>query len=317
MERSLICINTCNRLNEVKKYIIPYLQFVHNDPQFHFILSLDGKSDDYMEFCNEYSIPLIFSEEREGVGLSKNRVLQKFPDFDYYFFIEDDIELFNADIFNIHIQLFKETGIHHFGYGLRSYDHVVPTAIGEVTCGWKGGAQFNFFTQTGIRKCGGWHTYFARYKRFGHTEHSYRFYFNELNPRPFCVYKNINKLLIFHDPPHVTNVEIETNKNELIKEEQDMIDQKQTFVPVAILSAITFNDKNIDCSEVSKQILEADKYFFLTKQEKRKTLSHYYFYLFFEHSTNFLKRTRYFVYSLFLDPTSNQIKHYLKHGQRI
>ena len=50
----------------------------------------------------------------EGVGVSKNRALEAFPDLDYYFFLEDDAELTNGVVFPAHVDLFKASGIHHF-----------------------------------------------------------------------------------------------------------------------------------------------------------------------------------------------------------
>ena len=47
-------------------------------------------------------------------GSSKNRVLERFPDFDYYFFLEDDVELVDERVFPAHVELSRATGIHHF-----------------------------------------------------------------------------------------------------------------------------------------------------------------------------------------------------------
>ena len=64
MKKSLICITTCNRLSEVKKYIWDYLRFINSNKEFHFVLALDGNDQSYIDFCHEFEIGRASCRER-------------------------------------------------------------------------------------------------------------------------------------------------------------------------------------------------------------------------------------------------------------
>src|SRR5262249_55819252 len=151
----------------------------HGDPDFSLLLSVDGPDDSYRGFCKLWDLPMLYSAEREGVGVSKNRVLDRFPDFNYYFFIEDDVELVDPSAFRAQIEVAVASGIHHFSLfearGIRKPQSESSVAGRRVVHAGFGGADFNFFTREGLQRVGGWHPVFARYRRGGHTEHSYRF----------------------------------------------------------------------------------------------------------------------------------------------
>lgn len=304
--KSLICITTCKRINELKKSILPYIHFCHQSNDYHFLISLDGTEKEYLDFCEKYDIPLLYSEEREGVGLSKNRVLTNFSDYRYYFFIEDDVELYDSKVFDIHIELHKETGIHHFGCGARKIKETLNTKLGIVDCSMFGGAHFNFFTNESLKICGGWHTAFSKYKRYGHTEHSYRFYYNSLNPAPFCVFNKLNDFIILNDPPHVVNIQISHNENQLIEEEQKMIDSRQNYFPITTLSKFEFNNKNISVNLLNPD-LKKQRYYLLRGINKIKARGN-----FFLHKFNISKNPLFLLLSAILYPNNNALKHYLK-----
>src|SRR5690554_3333324 len=203
--KALITITTCNRLSEVKKYIWEYLSFVNANQDFHFVLALDGKEQSYIDFCDKYAIPLVYSEEREGVGLSKNRVLTKFPEYDYYFFVEDDVELVHEGIFNSIIKHHHLTFYPHF-CGNTKHKMIEEDIVGSTCLQFskRGGGYFNFFSKEGQQKVGGFHTLFAKYKRFGHTEHTYRFYRANLQPAPFIFSPEWRKMILVHSPEPVS-----------------------------------------------------------------------------------------------------------------
>jgi hypothetical protein len=240
-EKSLICINTCNRINLLKFIITDYLEFCRKTDEFDFLLSLDGNNDEIISFCNKYNIPLLFSEEREGVGISKNRVLKEFSDYNYYFFIDDDVKLLNPDVFKIHIEVSKNTGIHHLSSGEihRFKDIVKYTGYNNVKIMHSnlGSGAFNFFTKHGLDIVGGWHDEFVKYKRFGHTEHSNRFYNNGIAPAPFNVIINCtDNYFLWLNPPAVTKYEKSIVGKYLAIPEEKLIEKKLKYYPVTTFS---------------------------------------------------------------------------------
>lgn len=314
--KALICITTCNRLNEVKKYILPYIEFSNKEEPFSFLLSLDGKNKEYIDFCNEYKIPLLYSDEREGVGLSKNRVLKQFPNFDYYFFVEDDIELVNEKIFSLFINIFINTNYHHFSLSHRlNAIRVEKVGSVQLTHNNYGGGQFNFYTKDGLNKVGGWNPYFAKYRRFGHTEHTYRFYHAGLTPSPFIFIDEARNMFINHDPPHVTNLEmvLENPTSELIPEEEELLRQKTTYCLLTTLSPMHFNGFDMKYNSDINDFLGSNKqkYAFVKDSERRKCFSEFYFFKFNEERNIFYK-TYFFASSFVLWPLNRHLKHFVK-----
>src|SRR5690606_26511970 len=114
---------------------------------------------------------------------------------------------------------------------------------------WFGGGYFAVYSKTGLEKVGGWNTIFAQYKRFGHTEHSYRFFHSQIQEYPFIFPSVCNKYILVHSPPSVTtNSVFETNNNDLFIEEQLMIDNETTYVALETLSdfqTINYSEKPI------------------------------------------------------------------------
>lgn len=306
MLKSLITINTCNRLGEVKKNIIPFLQICKKNRDFHFLLALDGFDEAYEKYCARFSIPMLHSNEREGVGLSKNRVLKQFPGYDYYFFIDDDIELIDYNIFRLFIEISKTAQINHLSYSVNDAQNKISDSGFDLIGGYRGGGCFNFYTRAAIDSVGGWHTDFAKYKRFGHTEHSYRVFYKGLNPFPYVTIRNINKYIILNDPPHVTNISIEQNENELIPEEQAMIDAKQTYFPLTTLSDFYFNGFDVRIPHLHPD-LQKGRYALLKGRAKIKAWGNYYF-----HKFKISKNPLFLFLALVLYPNNNLVKHWVK-----
>ena len=240
--KTLICINTYNSVSLIKTFVWDYILFTSSNPEYDFVVSLDGSDRETIDYCDKYGIPLLFSEENEGVGLSKNRVIKSFPDYDSYFFIEDDAELLNPEVFDIHIKLSKKLNIPHFSLFDRDRIREVQ-AIREVE-GYHiigalyGGAPFNFFTAEGVEKVGGFHTEFAQYKRFGHTEHSYRFYRAGLTDYPFQIIEECIKGYIgWHEPVSRVKLNVAASENRLFVGEEALIEQELAYFPLQTLSA--------------------------------------------------------------------------------
>ena len=177
--KSLICITTCKRLNILRSFVWDYVDFCRNRNDYDFVVSLDGNNRNTIDYCEKHRLPLVYSDLREGVGLSKNRILKLYPDYDYYFFLEDDVRLIDPAVFDMHIQISDVGDIAHFSMGPEERLHNEGQSIYvqglKIRRAWYGTAQFCFFTQNGINQVGGFDVEFAKFKRFGHTEHSYRF----------------------------------------------------------------------------------------------------------------------------------------------
>lgn len=246
---------------------------------FDFLLSLDGKEQSYIDFCNEFEIPLLYSDEREGVGLSKNRVLSKFPSYDYYFFIEDDIELIDDRIFKIHIDVAKETGFHHFtSSGMQHVSGEIDTETGKkIIKADFGGGTFNFFTKKGLDTVGGWHTIFAKHRRYGHTEHTYRFYNAGLQPSPFLFIEETLKMTLIHPTPHVTNPQERVIDNRFIEDEGNLFHKKLKFYPLMTISDYHFNGFSMGFNRKVDEFLKGNnkQYPLLKGLERRKALAEY------------------------------------------
>lgn len=313
--KTLISITTCNRLSELKKFIWEYLKFVNSDSLFDFVLGLDGKNQDYIDFAEKYNIPLIYSDEREGVGLSKNRVLSYFPNYDYYFFIEDDIELIEHKIFEKIILAHRQSGIHHFcnHHKNRMFDSVPIKNVTLDVC-WTGGAQFAFFSNEGIKKVGGFNTLFAKYKRYGHTEHSYRYYHQKLQKGPFIFSKTWLNDFIIHSPPQVTsNSDAVFSEFGLVEQEQSLIDKKTTFFRLETISKYYFNQKPLGFNQkVEAFLAENPKKYPLTHGKARKTALAEHYALKIEKTKALSRKMNLFLKSMCYHPTNVALKHYIK-----
>jgi len=256
--KALICITTSSRSLAIKSFAWDYIAYCQSHPEYDFLISLDGDDKETIKFCERHKIPLIYSKEREGVGLSKNRVLSTYPDYDHYFFIEDDVGLLDARVFDLHIQAAKELNIHHMSLfpEERISQRVKDIALtnGQHVIGaWFGGAPFNYFTKNGIETVGGFHTCFAKYRRFGHTEHSYRFVNAGLAEYPFYVIREcLNGYLAWNDPVSVTKIKVDT-VNRLFVEEHALIEQKLAHFPLTTLAPYRSPDR-IDISGIKKPI---------------------------------------------------------------
>lgn len=240
--KNLICINTYKSVDLVKAFIWDYIYFSQNNNQYDFIVSLDGYDQKTIDYCMKYKIPLLYSTKNEGVGISKNRVIESYGDYDNYFFIEDDIELLNSTVFDLHIKLSQELNIEHFSLfeerRIRERMNVTTHSKYHIIQAMYGGAPFNFFTKKGLEKVGGFHTDFAKYKRFGHTEHTYRFVNNGLSKYPFQIIQEcLEGYFRWNDPISRIKISVEISKNRLFVEEEKLIEKKLEYFPVKTLSS--------------------------------------------------------------------------------
>jgi hypothetical protein len=235
----------------VKAFVWDYISFAQSNPEYDFIVSLDGSDSETIEYCKAHHIPLLYSDNNEGVGISKNRVIESFKDYDYYFFIEDDIELLNPEVFDIHIKLSQELDIPHFSLfearRIRNQQNVLEHDGYHIIQAMYGGAPFNFFSKKGLDIVGGFHTHFAQFKRFGHTEHTYRFVHNGLSEYPFQLIEEcLEGYFRWNDPISRIKISVEVSENRLFVDEEELIAQKLKFFPVETLCAYhSLNSENI------------------------------------------------------------------------
>lgn len=315
--KALIAITTCNRISEIEKYIWDYLKFINVKDSFHFVLAVDGTSPSYIDFCEQFDIPLIYSEQREGVGLSKNRVLSQFPDYDYYFFIDDDVELIDGAIFQQSVDVYNITNYPHLCANTRhKLLNSEKTENYLLNKSLRGGGYFSFFSKKELGETGGWNTLFAKYKRYGHTEHSYRFFHADMQPAPFIFAAEFEKMIILHNPESVSKVtNVSTTENELIQEERDLINSKTTYFPLQTLSKFHFNEKPMGFNQKVHQFLidNPQKYPLTKGKERKKALGEYYALLIDKKNNSFLKNLGLTFRSMFFSPLNNELKHKMKY----
>jgi hypothetical protein len=279
--RALVCFTTCERPSYVRRYLPHYAELCDRDPRFSLLVSVDGPEPETSRFCEEWRVPLIQSAEREGVGLSKNRALERFPDFDYYFFIEDDVELVDGSVFPLHVELSRASGIHHFSlYSRRRIRHYTDESFIEghrIVHGLYGSASFNFFTAAGLRQVGGWHPRFAEYRRWGHTEHSYRFFREGLSPFPFNVVEDQVDACIWHIPPSVTRSDLlPFDADRIVAPERELINLDLRHVPLQTLSPYSFNEVPFgELGRLAATLEAGDRYPLVSARERRQCRSDY------------------------------------------
>jgi hypothetical protein len=278
--RALVCITTCERPNFLRRYLPHFARFCAEDPRFSLLVSADGTEAETMRFCEEWQVPLLRSSQREGVGISKNRVLERFPDFDYYFFVEDDVELIDASVFPAHVELAQASEIHHFSlFSERRLGKLAgeSTIAGHrVAHSFVGSARFNFFTAEGLRQVGGWHPRFAEYRRWGHTEHSYRFYNAGLAPAPFNVATELSHACIWHLHPSVTQLSLAGDEEHIVAPERELIDQKLRHVPLQTFSPYELNGVPFGSLDRLAATLDGgERYPLVEKGERRHCRSDY------------------------------------------
>lgn len=241
MAQNLLCITTAARPSALRAFVWDYVAFCKKHSDYDLLVSLDGDDPATFRFCKRHAIPLLYSHEREGVGLSKNRVLASYPEYSNYFFIEDDVQLLDPLIFDMHIIAAKELDLHHISSGPKerfcNLAGRAETSVGPVLFFEFGSAAFNFFTRTGIEHVGGFHPMFAKYRRFGHTEHSYRFVWSGLARSAFCAIERcFDSYIRVHDPISVTRVDVKSTSRRIFVDEQQLIDKGLTHFPITTLS---------------------------------------------------------------------------------
>jgi hypothetical protein len=320
--RALVCITTCRRAQLLRRYLPHFARMADEDDRFALVVSLDGGDYETRVFCDEWEVPLIHSDTREGVGMAKNRVLERWPGLDYYFFVEDDVELVDSGLFPAHVELFQASGIHHFSLfqrgTLRRTTGESVAAGRRVRHGMLGGGQFGFYTGAGLQKVGGWHPRFAEYRRWGHTEHSYRFYRAGLTPAPFNIAESLSDACIWHHPPPVHRVQgVPTDETQLPLAERELIDLELAHVPVETRSAHHSNglDPRKGASRLAQTLTGRTRYPLIRASERREAMSSFHVWR-FESGGGRLRRAGALARAWLTWPRNPAVRHALKTSVR-
>jgi hypothetical protein len=245
--KGLVALTTCARPRFVRAYLPALIDCTRECDDLDLVVAIDGLSvpgnREAQDLALAMGVDCVVADEAEGVGISKNRVLSLLGGYDYYFFIEDDVEVLSAALFTGHIEAHLKTGIHHFSLHEpeRLLQETGSTRLdsGELIRHAKyGSAQVNFFSRQALLQVGGWYAYFGRIRRGGHTEHSYRIYRANLCPEPFNFIAHLAVLCRWHNPPAViSSTGLPRASNRLFEVENDLIAEHLTYWPFSALHA--------------------------------------------------------------------------------
>ncbi|WDE01630.1 hypothetical protein [Thalassomonas actiniarum] len=217
---ALVALTTCARPALVAKNLPGLQTLLQGLPGFDLVLVIDGLSlvpnRETLALAQQIGVNCIIADFPEGVGVAKNRVMSLFGHYDFYFFIEDDVEVLKPELFTAHLNAYEKTGIHHFSLhepsrlleeGQPSFLPRDKAADGaqKIRHARFGSAQVNFFTQQALATVGGWHRQFALLRRGGHTEHSYRIFNAGLTPAPFNYIDELSSSCCWHNPPSIVS----------------------------------------------------------------------------------------------------------------
>lgn len=257
-DQVLVTITTCLRPAAIKAFVNDYITHTLAVQKSDLLVAIDGRCEKTESYLTSRGVAFICSDNRYGVGISKSRVLKAFPNYDYYFYIDDDVELVDSRIFETYISVAKFNEIHHMSAGPRArLQNLDSWRFVEPGChlieGTLGSGAFNFFTQVGLRTVGGWHESFAKYKRFGHTEHSYRFANAGLQKHAFVfVAECISGFIRTAEPTSVTRIKVDANENRIAIVEQEIIDLNLIYNPVIDFDDCIRPDQNNLAMNVDK-----------------------------------------------------------------
>lgn len=199
-------IITCNRPN----FFIKCFKSLKDADIDELVVVNDGQSfEDWQKLQSIRKTHYIHNKKNMGVGASKNIALKHLMEqnCDYYFLIEDDVEIKDINVFKIYIDTYLQSGIEHFNYGPGSpfnrkqnvnFDlhnrHLLESNSDpnpKLTVQYKTlsvcffehvAGLFSFFTKNCLQKAGLFDEQF--FNAWDHVDHTYTIIKNELHP-PF------------------------------------------------------------------------------------------------------------------------------------
>jgi GT2 family glycosyltransferase len=88
--------------------------------------------DEYFSSIMDNSIHIWTNSSNKGVGYSKNRIMKYFYEkgYDYFFTLEDDINILSPEVFNKYIEAVQVSGMQYINFALHGANTArVPTSI--------------------------------------------------------------------------------------------------------------------------------------------------------------------------------------------
>jgi hypothetical protein len=316
--RALVAFTTADRARWVRRCLPHLARACGTDPRLDLMVALDGDDGATREFCTEWAVSLLYSDTREGVGLSKNRVLESFPGYDYYFFLEDDVEVLDGAVFRRHVELMQASGVQHMSLfdpaGARELVGETVAAGQRIVHYRYGHADLNAFTRQGLERVGGWHPAFAQYRRWGHTEHSYRFPRNDLAPAGFNVAVDLADMCIWHSPPSVTPWVglAKVDGDGIAEPERELMAQELAHVPLQTLAPYHVGQRTPGAAPaLAASVGSVRRYPFLHGGDLREAYADYFVWS-FERGRNPLLRAGALLSALIVYPRDIALRHAVK-----
>jgi hypothetical protein len=224
-------------------------------------------------------------------------------------------------VFADHVEIARTTGIQHLALfeagGVRKQTGETRTRDHWIVHGCYGSADFNFYTAEALERVGGWHPLFAQYRRWGHTEHSYRVYRAGLAPAPFNVAEDLTGAFIWHRPPTVTaGLSVAVDDDQIAAPERELMEQELTHFPVTTLSAVHSNEVQVRPPRKLAATLDGeDRYPLVDGRERRQSYADYRLWE-FKTARGRLRRLRALLAATAGAPRSPALRHTLKTALR-
>lgn len=170
-----IGIPTYDRLESLKLTVKSLRAYT--DIQHDLCVVIDGSSDLTKDWLIDNHVDHIFHEQNRGVCYAKNKILQKFRDYDYIFIIEDDVRLVKHGLLSLYIRAIKVFHIQHWNFlapWQRESRRPNMTRNGlTMMFSKKLGGALSVYTKKVIEKVGAFNPQFKGYG-YGHCEYTLR-----------------------------------------------------------------------------------------------------------------------------------------------
>ncbi|MEM7428895.1 MAG: hypothetical protein AAF441_22640 [Pseudomonadota bacterium] len=238
---ALIVVTTCSRPDLLKRHLAGLRDKIRDLECADLLVAIDGLSvpgnQESLEAVRALGVGALVAEHSEGVGVSKNRVVGQLGGYSHYFFLDDDVEVLSPTLFSDHMEISGSTGIHHFSLhdDSRLAQEMPSSELPDgrmIRHAMYGGAAVNYFTAHALECVGGWHPAFAKLRRGGHTEHSYRVFRAGLAPAPFNFVEALAETCAWHNPPSVVSPKTaEVADTGVFQLEEDLMAQEIDWHP--------------------------------------------------------------------------------------
>lgn len=170
-----IGIPTYNRLESLK-ILIQQIRDLCDLP-YDLFVSIDSSTDGTKEWLDQEGIENNW-HEHAGIAHTKNYIIKRFKDYDYFFIIEDDVRILKRGVFGLFVRATQLSGIHHFNF-LTPYQRCASSKGSqkfediEILYSQILGGTFSSFTKEVVRKVGYMRPEFKGYG-YEHCEYTLR-----------------------------------------------------------------------------------------------------------------------------------------------